>query len=35
MDNKLIVTQVATELIEGKLAHIHIPLNRYFTIDDR
>lgn len=34
MDNKLIVTQVATELVDGKLVHIQMPLNRSLTIDE-
>ena len=34
MDKKLIVTQVATELIDGKLTHVRIPLDRSFTIDE-
>ena len=34
MNKKLIVTQVATELIDGKLTHVRIPLDRSFTIDE-
>jgi len=34
MNNKLIVTQVATENINGKITLFKIPMERYLTLDE-
>jgi hypothetical protein len=34
MDNKITVGHIATELKDGKLEHVSIPLNMYKTLDE-
>lgn len=34
MDNKLTIGHIATELKDGKLEHVSIPLNMYKTLDE-